>query len=166
MAASRRDRSTAASIHRSCGRNSRASSRAQGWQAGNCGEPAKIAPALERFDFLLEPDLGSGLISVAAREDAVVPPSLEPCYSAAETARRLGVSVRALRVYERHGLVRPNRTAAGWRVYGPEEISRLHQVIALKRVGLKLAQIAKLVRDNTVPIHQLLCFPEEEVLHL
>ncbi len=86
-------------------------------------------------------------------------------YTAAETARRLGVSVRALRVYERHGLVRPNRTAAGWRVYGPEEISRLHQVIALKRVGLKLAQIAKLVRDNTVPLDQLLALQEEELLH-
>src|SRR5260221_11021167 len=109
MAAARRDRSTAASIHRSCGRNSRASSRAQGWQAGNCGEPAKIAPALERFDFLLEPDLGSGLISVAAREDVVVPPSLEPCYSAAEPARRLGGSGHAHPIYDRPGLDRPPR---------------------------------------------------------
>jgi DNA-binding transcriptional MerR regulator len=86
-------------------------------------------------------------------------------YTAAETARRLGVSVRALRVYERHGIVRPNRTAVGWRVYGADEISRLHQVIALKRVGLKLAQIAKLVRGNTVPLDQLLGLQEEELVH-
>jgi len=46
--------------------------------------------------------------------------------TAAATARRLGLTVRALRVYERHGLVQPGRTAAGWRVYGPAEIARLH----------------------------------------
>lgn len=85
--------------------------------------------------------------------------------TAVETARRLGVSVRALRIYERHGLVRPTRTAAGWRVFGPEELSRLHQVIALKRVGMKLAQIAKLVRGHTVSLDQLLAMQEEELLH-
>jgi DNA-binding transcriptional MerR regulator len=73
--------------------------------------------------------------------------------------------VRALRVYERHGLIRPNRTAAGWRVYGPQEFSRLHQVIALKRVGLKLAQIAKMVQGNTVPLDRLLGLQEDELLH-
>jgi len=93
-----------------------------------------------------------------------VPPSSDAHYTAAETARRLEVSVRALRVYERHGLVRPIRTAAGWRVYGPEEFSRLHQVIALKRVGLKLAQIANLVGGNTIPLDQLLALQEEELL--
>ena len=33
--------------------------------------------------------------------------------SPSETARRLGVGVRALRLYERKGLVRPGRTQAG-----------------------------------------------------
>jgi DNA-binding transcriptional MerR regulator len=75
------------------------------------------------------------------------------------------VSVRALRIYERHGLVRPIRTAAGWRVYGPEQLARLHQVIALKGVGMKLAQIAKLVSGHTVPLDQLLALQEEELLH-
>jgi MerR family transcriptional regulator, thiopeptide resistance regulator len=65
--------------------------------------------------------------------------------SPAEAARRLGVSVKALRVYEAHGLVTPLRTAADWRSYGPDEIARLHQVIALKRLGLSLARIARLL---------------------
>ena len=38
-------------------------------------------------------------------------------------AQRLGVSIKALRLYEQRGLVAPSRTAAGWRVYGPEEIA-------------------------------------------
>ncbi len=92
-------------------------------------------------------------------------PASDVGYTAAEAARRLGVSVRALRVYERHGLVRPTRTAAGWRVYGPKDLSRLHQVLALKGVGLKLAQIARLVRGNTVPLDQLLALQEEELVH-
>ncbi|MEI9902005.1 MAG: MerR family transcriptional regulator [Hyphomicrobium sp.] len=35
-----------------------------------------------------------------------------------EAAERLGVSTKALRVYEEHGLVTPVRTATGWRPMG------------------------------------------------
>lgn len=65
--------------------------------------------------------------------------------SPSETARRLGVSVKALRVYEARGLVEPLRTETGWRVYGPEQMARLHQVLALKRLGLPLKAIADLL---------------------
>jgi DNA-binding transcriptional MerR regulator len=84
--------------------------------------------------------------------------------TAADTAKRLGVTVRALRVYERHGLVRPGRTEAGWRVYGPEEMARLHQVIALKRLGLSLARIAHLLRGGAVGLDQVLALQEEALL--
>jgi DNA-binding transcriptional MerR regulator len=50
-----------------------------------------------------------------------------------------------LRIYEAQGLVRAERTAAGWRVYGPEQIARLHQVIALKSFGFPLSRIAELM---------------------
>ena len=42
----------------------------------------------------------------------------------AEAAQRLGVSAKALRLYEQRGLVAPARTAAGWRAYGPDEMAR------------------------------------------
>lgn len=83
--------------------------------------------------------------------------------TAADTAKRLGLTVRALRVYERHGLVRPGRTQAGWRVYGPDEIARLHQVTALKRLGLTLAQIASLLRGRGVDLERLLAAQEEHL---
>ncbi|HEY8699042.1 MAG TPA: MerR family transcriptional regulator, partial [Rhizomicrobium sp.] len=54
--------------------------------------------------------------------------------SPAETAKRLGVSVKALRLYEQRGFVKPLRTRSHWRAYGPEQIARLHQVVALKRL--------------------------------
>jgi DNA-binding transcriptional MerR regulator len=84
--------------------------------------------------------------------------------TAASTARRLGLTVRALRLYERHGLVQPGRTAAGWRVYGPAEIARLHQVIALKRLGLTLAQIALLMKGRGVDLAHVLALQEQELL--
>jgi len=68
-----------------------------------------------------------------------------PHLSPAEAARRLGLSVKALRVYESRGLIKPLRTAADWRTYGPDEIARLHQIVALKRLGLSLARIGEVL---------------------
>jgi MerR family transcriptional regulator, thiopeptide resistance regulator len=65
--------------------------------------------------------------------------------SPTETARRFGVSIKALRLYERHGLLKPLRSQSGWRTYGPDQIARLHQVLALKRLGLPLARIGELL---------------------
>jgi DNA-binding transcriptional MerR regulator len=70
--------------------------------------------------------------------------------SPAETARRFGISIKALRLYERHGLLKPLRTANGstgaaWRVYGSDQIARLHQILALKRLGMSLVQIGELL---------------------
>jgi MerR family transcriptional regulator, thiopeptide resistance regulator len=69
----------------------------------------------------------------------------EPYLRSAEVVRRFGVSGKALRLYEAHGLVRAERTAAGWRVYGPDQIRCLHQVIALKSFGFSLSRIAELL---------------------
>jgi DNA-binding transcriptional MerR regulator len=84
--------------------------------------------------------------------------------TAAETARRLGLTVRALRIYESHGLVRPRRTAAGWRIFDGEDIARLHQVIALKRLGLKLSQIAQLTKGAAVDLDGILEVQEQVLL--
>ena len=65
--------------------------------------------------------------------------------SPTETASRFGVSIQALRLYESRGLLTPLRSEAGWRTYGPDQIARLHQILALKRLGLSLARIAELL---------------------
>src|SRR5262245_24647545 len=65
--------------------------------------------------------------------------------SPAETARRFGISIKALRLYESRGLLKPLRTQSGWRTYGPDQIARLHQILALKRLGLSLASIGQLL---------------------
>src|ERR1700677_3981724 len=81
--------------------------------------------------------------------------------SPSETARRLGVGVRALRLYERRGLGCPGRTHAGWRVYGPNEIERLHQVLTLKSLGLSLARITQLLGGRVADLPALLALQED-----
>jgi DNA-binding transcriptional MerR regulator len=62
-----------------------------------------------------------------------------------EAARRLGVSAKALRLYEQRGLVVPIRTAAGWRAYGPNEMARAGEIAALRALGLSLAQVSRVL---------------------
>ncbi|MBN3743953.1 MerR family transcriptional regulator [Burkholderia sp. Se-20373] len=68
--------------------------------------------------------------------------------SASEAAMRLGVSVKALRLYERQGLVTPGRTAAGYRSYGPDDLARAADVAALRALGLSLAQVASVLEGD------------------
>ncbi|MGE3188855.1 MAG: MerR family transcriptional regulator, partial [Vicinamibacterales bacterium] len=63
---------------------------------------------------------------------------------ASEAARRLGVSTKALRVYEQAGLIRPRRSPAGWRLYGPRDLEDARGIIALRVLGVGLADIAAL----------------------
>ena len=55
--------------------------------------------------------------------------------SPSEAARRLGVSAKALRLYEARGLIAPVRTSAGWRAYGPEQMARGGEIATLRALG-------------------------------
>ena len=69
--------------------------------------------------------------------------------SPSEAARRLGVSVKALRLYEQRGLIAPARTAAGWRAYGPDEMARVAEIVALRELGLNLSQVARVLGGDS-----------------
>ena len=73
----------------------------------------------------------------------------EQWFGPGETARRLGVTTKALRVYEREGLVIPHRAESGWRLYGPAQIARLHQIIVLRDLGLTLKSINTLIGSRS-----------------
>lgn len=68
--------------------------------------------------------------------------------TAAAVAQRFGVSVKALRVYEDAGLIKPARTIAGWRIYRQPELERLSAVLALKQLGLPLKRIGELLKGK------------------
>jgi DNA-binding transcriptional MerR regulator len=80
--------------------------------------------------------------------------------TAAECAARIGLTVRALRVYERHGLIAPKRTGKGWRLYGRAEIARLHEILALKQLGLSLSRIAALLEGRANDLDRALAMQE------
>jgi DNA-binding transcriptional MerR regulator len=65
--------------------------------------------------------------------------------NASEAAKRLGVSAKALRLYEQRGLIAPARTAAGWRAYGPDEMAHVAEIVALRELGLSLSQVARVL---------------------
>src|SRR5262245_34190118 len=60
-------------------------------------------------------------------------------------AQLAGVTPRALRHYDRLGLLKPKRTAAGYRAYAPGDLERLEQIVALKFLGIPLRKVGLLI---------------------
>src|ERR1044071_8671367 len=61
-----------------------------------------------------------------------------------ELARRSGLTVRTLHHYDSIGLLKPSgRSDAGYRLYNRDDVARLHQVQALRRFGMALADIGQ-----------------------
>lgn len=55
------------------------------------------------------------------------------------------MEIQNLRVYERRGLLEPERTTGGSRLYSAEDIDRLHRIRELLAEGLNLAGIARVL---------------------
>ncbi len=59
-----------------------------------------------------------------------------------EVAKKMGVTVRALQYYDSEGVLRPsNVSEGGRRLYGDEDIVKLHQILTLKSLGFTLDEI-------------------------
>lgn len=66
--------------------------------------------------------------------------------SVGQVSSRLGVTVRTLHHYDEIGLVRPSeRSASGYRLYTPEDLTRLQHVVVYRRLGFSLEEIADLL---------------------
>ena len=63
-----------------------------------------------------------------------------------ELSERAGVSHRTIHYYERLGLVKPaEREGTGYRYYDEVAVKRLEKIAALKRLGLRLDEIAAVI---------------------
>ena len=60
-------------------------------------------------------------------------------------AEMVSMQVQNLRVYERRGLLEPDRTAGGTRLYSQDDLVRLHRIRDLLAEGLNLAGIARVL---------------------
>src|SRR5262245_58866975 len=77
-------------------------------------------------------------------------------YRAREFAARAGVTVRALHHYDRLGLLRPARTASGYRIYRETDFVRLAQIITLKFVGFPLNRIKSFLDPGSLDLQGVL----------
>jgi len=82
-----------------------------------------------------------------------------------EFARDAGVTVRALHLYDRLGLLKPAAlTESGYRLYGEAELARLEQILALRFVGFTLEQIKELLGGSTPPLATALRMQREVIV--
>ena len=63
-------------------------------------------------------------------------------YAISVAAEMVSMEVQNLRVYERRGLIEPDRTPGGTRLYSPDDVVRLTRIRDLLAAGLNLAGIA------------------------
>jgi MerR family transcriptional regulator/heat shock protein HspR len=66
-------------------------------------------------------------------------------YAISVAADMVSMQIQNLRVYERRGLVEPDRTPGGTRLYSRDDVDRLHRIRDLLADGLNLAGIAKVL---------------------
>jgi DNA-binding transcriptional MerR regulator len=76
----------------------------------------------------VDPAPGAASISVASANEVIHEPSRRPIFEPV-----------------RSGQAAPSRTAAGWRAYGPDEIARAAEIVALRALGLSLTQVARVL---------------------
>jgi DNA-binding transcriptional MerR regulator len=73
-------------------------------------------------------------------------------YSTQTFAKLTGVTVKALRHYERVGLLEPRRTRARYRRYALGDLQRIERILALKSLGLSLKTIKTVLKRGAIEL--------------
>ncbi|MFJ7746303.1 MerR family DNA-binding transcriptional regulator [Peribacillus sp. NPDC097295] len=66
-------------------------------------------------------------------------------YTISELAKEFDLTTRTLRYYEELGMLRPNRTETGNRIYGKKEYAQLKIIMRGKKYGFSLEEIKDIV---------------------
>ncbi|MFG1991783.1 MerR family transcriptional regulator [Actinoplanes sp. NPDC048988] len=83
---------------------------------------------------------------------------MEEHLTVGRVAELAGVTVRTLHHYDEIGLLRPSaRTVGGYRAYAAGDVERLREVLAYRRLGFGLREIADLVDDPDTDAVAHLC---------
>ncbi|MCP3775986.1 MerR family transcriptional regulator [Paenibacillus sp. MZ04-78.2] len=68
-----------------------------------------------------------------------------------DLAHLTGLTVRTLRFYDQIGLFYPSEhTESGHRLYNESDLSRLHQILSLKELGLSLEEIKSVLTGGQI----------------
>ena len=82
---------------------------------------------------------------------------MEVYFKIGEIAKIFDISVRALHLYDKIGLLKPEHIdeATGYRYYAPDQISKIQTILSLKKIGFSLSEI-NLLYDNGFNQQELL----------
>lgn len=83
------------------------------------------------------------------------PSSSRGVYGISVAAELSGIPVQSLRLYERHGLLRPARSDGGTRRYSADDLTRLQRIAELVADGVNLAGIGRILdlQDDNAALH-------------
>ena len=84
-------------------------------------------------------------------------------YTTKQLAELSGTSVRTLHYYEEVGLLHPERRPNGYRSYGPADVERLAQVLAMRACRMPLAEVRQLLEGSDADAVELLARHLEEL---
>lgn len=86
-------------------------------------------------------------------------------------AERYNIHPQTLRLYEREGLIKPERTAGNTRLYGLDEIRKLEMILTLTRdLGVNLAgveiilRLQRMMEDADVEFDRVMDYIRQNVL--
>jgi len=85
-------------------------------------------------------------------------------YTVKQLAELAGVSVRTLHHYDRIGLLTPReRTGAGYRLYGEDELYRLQQILFYRELGYSLKDTGDILSDPGFDLVRSLEFQKGQI---
>ena len=84
-------------------------------------------------------------------------------YAISVAASMVSMEIQNLRVYERRGLLTPDRTTGGTRLYSADDVERLERIRDLLAEGLNLAGVARVLEleDEVAELRSRLEDPDE-----
>lgn len=72
-------------------------------------------------------------------------------------ARKTGLTVRTLHYYDEIGLLSPSRRSeAGYRLYGPDDVARLQQILSLRQIGFSLDAIRQYLEQPSFSPYRII----------
>lgn len=83
----------------------------------------------------------------------------------AEVERLTGITKQNIRFYEKEGLIHPDRNQANrYREYGEEDIRRLNIIYVLRKMGVGISEIRK-VLDGEVTLSEVMVNRQAQIIH-
>ena len=86
-------------------------------------------------------------------------------YTVKQLGDLAGVSARTLRYYDEIDLLKPSAvTEAGYRLYGPDAVDRLQQILLYREMGMGLDQIKRIMNDPQFDLKEALLSHRKNLL--